>query len=168
MTGNNNVLYSLGSFCPHVPDGSNKTTTYVLGDDNHIWGGLRAAVTSQTNSDSRLKNTIVNIPIEYEQFFNSLRPVSFKYNQNTSDRKHLGFIAQEVENSLNNAGIITKDFAGVCIGADSEKTYSLRYEEFIPLNTWEIQKLKNRVNELEGELKEIKGELNKNDSNTSN
>jgi hypothetical protein len=151
----NNVLYSLGSFCPYVPEGGDKQTTYTLGDDGHIWGGLRMNVTPQTDSDRRLKNTIVNIPNEYEQFFDALQPVSFKYNQNTSDRMHLGFIAQDVEESLNNAGIATKDFAGICIGTDEDKTYSLRYEEFIPLNTLEIQKLKARIKELENRLEKL-------------
>nr|DAZ72819.1 MAG TPA: Receptor recognition protein, Long tail, Helical sandwich, Tail fiber [Caudoviricetes sp.] len=32
----------------------------------------------------------------------------------------------------------------------------MRYEEFIALNTWQIQKLKQRVTELENEIKEIK------------
>ena len=39
-----------------------------------------------------------------------------------------------------------------------ELTYSLRYEEFVPLNTSEIQKLKARVADLEKEIKELKGE----------
>jgi hypothetical protein len=30
--------------------------------------------------------------------------------------------------------------------------FSLNYIEFIPINTWQIQKLKNRVTELEKEV----------------
>lgn len=150
MSTKNNILYSLGSFCP-----KDKYSTCVLGDDYHVWGGARISSVVQGISDVRLKNNIINIPDNYEQFFDDLRPVSYKYNYGTSDRMHLGLIAQEVEVSLNNAGIATKDFAGICIGTDADKTYALRYEEFIPLNILEIQKLKKRVTELESKLAEL-------------
>ena len=146
----NNILYSLGSFCPNTTDDGSNISGYLLGDDNHVWSSVRAQTASITSSDIRLKNNVISIPEEYEQFFDRLHPVSFKYNDGSSDRKHLGFIAQDVETSLNNAGIATKDFAGICIGQDKNQTYALRYEEFIPLNTLEIQKLKKRVKELEG------------------
>jgi hypothetical protein len=40
-----------------------------------------------------------------------------------------------------------------------EKKWYLRRDEFIALNTWQIQKLKTRVSELETELAEIKEKL---------
>jgi hypothetical protein len=45
------------------------------------------------------------------------------------------------------------DFAGYCseITPSGEKHY-LRYSEFIALNTWQIQKLKPRVQSLEEEI----------------
>ena len=76
-----------------------------------------------------------------------------------------------------NAGLSTEDFAGilidkdVTIGADEAGTdedvhydelYSLRYEEFISLNTWQIQKLKQKVSqqaELIQKLSEMVGKL---------
>lgn len=155
VNANNNILYSLGSFCPNVPDGESNITTKYLGDDSHVWGGMRVHSGTQKSSDSRLKNSIIDIPEEYELFFDGLNPVSFKYNDGSSDRRHLGFIAQDVEKNLHNAGITIKDFAGICIGNDNNHTYSLRYEEFIPLNTLEIQKLKKRIIELENRLEQL-------------
>jgi len=38
-----------------------------------------------------------------------------------------------------------------------DKLYSLRYEEFIALNTMMIQKLQGKINDLERQLAEIKG-----------
>ena len=157
----NNILYSLGSFCPNVPvDGSN-VTNYLLGDDGHVWASVRAQTASITSSDSRLKNNIIHISEEYERFFDGLNPVSFKYNDGSSNRRHLGFIAQDVEASLNNAGITTQDFAGLCIGNDADHTYALRYEEFIPLNTFEIQKLKARTTELEDYVEKLEERIAK-------
>lgn len=37
-----------------------------------------------------------------------------------------------------------------------EPVWILRRDEFVALNTWQIQKLKTRVTELENEIKEIK------------
>ena len=94
-------------------------------------------------------------------FYDNLEPSSFKYNDGTSDRLHIGFIAQGVEEGLKLAGIDTKDFAGLCIPKNEEYYYSIRYEEFVALNTWQIQKLKHRVNELETQVKNLEIEIDK-------
>ena len=109
-------------------------------------------------SDKREKREILSLPDSFEKFFDELNPVSFTYKSNSSNRKHIGFIAQDVESALLAAEIPTSDFAGLVISDGEERIYSLRYEEFIALNTCEIQKLKKRVNELENKLKEIQGE----------
>ena len=51
-------------------------------------------------------------------------------------------------------GLTTEDFAGLVKSPreDGGYDYFLRYNEFIPINTWEIQKLKARVAELEARL----------------
>lgn len=111
-----------------------------------------------TSSDERVKNTITPLDNKYEILFDNLNAVSYKYNNGTSDRLHTGFIAQAVEKAINDAGLTTKDFAGLTIQSPNTENeiYGLRYEEFIALNTWQIQKLKTRVTELENEIKEIK------------
>ena len=75
----------------------------------------------------------------------------YKYNDGTSDRYHSGFIAQPTKEALDSAGLTLKDFAGICIenmGTD-EEVWRLRYEEFIALNTWKIQQLEKRIEQLE-------------------
>jgi hypothetical protein len=51
------------------------------------------------------------------------------------------------------------DFAGLCYDINSTTgeitNWRLRYEEFIALNTWQIQKLKKRITELEEKLKAL-------------
>jgi len=82
-----------------------------------------------------------------------LRPVTYRFKENTSNRLHIGFIAQEVKEAILDSGLTTKDFAGYCqIDGNEGKTYGLRYGEFVALNTYEIQKLKKRVSELEKRL----------------
>jgi hypothetical protein len=94
----------------------------------------------------------------FDKMFDNLKPVSYQLINGSSNRRHTGFIAQQVVQSLQDAGIDTKDFAGVCIPKDENTYYSLRYEEFIALCVDQIQKLKKRVGELETQLIEIKGE----------
>ena len=108
------------------------------------------------DSDQNLKNTISSMSSSYSTLFDSLRPVTFKFNNGTSNRVHMGFIAQEVDEAISVAGLTRQDFAGLCIrdeGTEDER-WGLRYGEFVALNTYEIQKLKARVDKLEILIKE--------------
>ena len=121
---------------------------------------LNGATMSAT-SDRNLKNSINTLSDKYSELFDNLIPVQYKFNNGTSDRFHTGFIAQDVEEAILKVGLTTQDFAGFV--KDNEETVvtedgtvkqqlALRYEEFISLNTNEIQKLKKRVAELEAQL----------------
>ncbi len=148
IDGDNTMVYSLGSFFPD-------NEKCLLGDTDHKWGSIAAETSAITTSDERFKNSISKLTEKYESFFDLITPVSYKFNNGTSNRFHTGFIAQDVETALYGAGLTTQDFAGLCI---SDTSYSLRYEEFIALNTDQIQKLKSRVKALEKAIKELKGE----------
>lgn len=124
------------------------------GYESDLVGTWRCNGSLINSSDKNAKNSITDIGDAYEALFDSLRPRMYKYNDGTSDRLHSGFIAQEVDEALTAAGLTTKDFAAVCIADQGKETESwgLRYEEFVALNTREIQKLKARVAELEKQL----------------
>ena len=104
-----------------------------------------------------------------EQLFNKLRPVTYKFKNGTSGRTHYGFISQDVEDSLEELNLTGQDFAGFCKdvqvkngqvaldgNGDQIYDYSLRYTEFIALNTYMIQKLQAENNELKAEIQELK------------
>ena len=116
-----------------------------------------------SSSDENLKNSIYPIYSQplLSKVFDSLQPVSFKYNNGESGRTHFGLIANEVKNILDENDISTIDFAPYCEWITEEGNYTcgLRYEEFIALNIAETQKLKERVAILEERLKEIKGDI---------
>lgn len=138
---------------PHI-----ELSSYYVVIDAAQYDTGNASVYSETNtietSDQNLKNTITSISSSYSALFDSLRPVTFKFNNGTSNRLHTGFIAQEVDEAISVAGLTRQDFAGLCIlneGAEDER-WGLRYGEFVALNTYEIQKLKARVAELETKL----------------
>lgn len=171
------------------------TTMYLRGKTirltNHGGGTyLGASGSTAITSDRNLKKDIFNISDKYEKFFKKLRPVSYKYDseENKGHRDHLGYIAQEVEEALFQSDLTTEEFAGIMIERDVtintnydsnlseqenkaneihyDKLYSLRYEEFIALNTHMIQKLqniaddqKNVIDNLKDEVSNLKKEL---------
>ena len=106
-------------------------------------------------SDRRLKTNInynhINI---YKQLFNELKPVSYKYK--LSDRTYLGFIAQDVENilqenNLNDNSLIKKD---------EKQLLSLNYNSLFTLNIAVTQDLIKEIEELKLQVKELKEEKN--------
>ena len=122
-----------------------------------VLGDLKGSTSGSVVSDINKKHEISDLSIKYSNLFDNLRPVTYEYNDGTSDRLHTGFIAQEVQEALDKANINSKDFAGLVIfDRDTEnELWTLRYEEFIALNTSEIQKLKYRVAELERKLESL-------------
>lgn len=119
--------------------------------------------TVSTSSDRNKKNSIEELDERYDEFFDTLEPQRFKYNNGTSDRYHLGYITQDVQEGLVQAGLTEQEFAGVItrdVGTDAEESY-LRYNEFVSLNTDQIQKLKKRVDALEAKNAELEERLAK-------
>ena len=112
-------------------------------------------------SDKNKKNNIKSLERNHELLFDSLKPVTYKYNEGTSDRFHIGYIAQDVGEAITKAGLTTQDFAGLCIyGKDTEEElWTLRYEEFIALNTHQIQLLKPRMTEAENKIQTLENEI---------
>lgn len=125
---------------------------YYCGTNGQRWSAVYAATAEIVTSDRNLKNSISYDMQRYDGLFDLLKPTPYKYNNGTSDRTHLGMISQDVEDALTACGMTGKDFAGFVKGedADGNPLYSLRYEEFIALCIDQIQKLKKRVDELEG------------------
>lgn len=112
---------------------------------------IRSNVAITVSSDRNAKNGITDISEKYSEMFDALIPRLYKYNDGTSGRLHTGFVAQEVEEAAIGAGISREEFAALCITDEGKEgeSWGLRYEEFIALNTYEIQKLKKRLSELE-------------------
>lgn len=159
----NNDIYVKGNLV--VDDGC----TGNLGSKDSYWSCLYCKTldsgTSTTSlaytdsgtvdtSDQQVKKDIEPLPDIYSTLFDSLEPVRYKFIENSSDRYHTGFIAQDVLSAAEDAGLTSKDFAAYCSWEkdDGTQTSGLRYSEFIALCVNEIQKLKKRVTELEEKL----------------
>jgi hypothetical protein len=128
-----------------------------------IWGTLKVNNAPVTGSDRNIKNSIQNMTNQYEQVFDNIQPVTYKYNDGTSNRTHVGVIAQGVEQAILDAGLTTQDCAIVCYNIDentgNKKDYGIRYSEIVPLNTWQIQKLKPRMTAAETKIQSLENEI---------
>lgn len=140
------------------------TGTTRLGHGNAKWSAVYANTSSIITSDKNLKNDIKVFDERYESLFLDLEPVTFLFNYGDSGRRHSGFISQHVEEKLAINNLSSFDFAGFCkdpktklvtdddgtqreVVIEGEYVYSLRYEEFIALNTHMIQKIYPRLND---------------------
>lgn len=110
-------------------------------------------------SDRRKKKDISPLDWRFEEFFKNLNPVSFKYKDGTSGRKHTGFIAQEVEEAAEKAGLTDKDIA--VIVKDPEDNYYLRYEEIIAVQTKIIQELMEKTESQDAKIRDLESRLAK-------
>ena len=155
--------------------------TYALGNSTARWASIYSTNGTIQTSDATRKEQITALGEKQLAFFEKLRPVSYKLKSGfddaeNHDRLHYGFIAQEVEQAMGECGITAMEFGGLCkdkevvlaktlnedgtesvaskeTGAD---VYSLRYQEFIALNTAAIQALKQEVKALRAELNTMK------------
>ncbi len=137
-----------GDFLPGAND------RYNLGDGGLVWADIYAASGTINTSDREKKEAIVYGLYKLDGLLDKLEPCTFRFRGGASGRSHAGFIAQDVEEALEELGLTTADFAGLVKSPreDGGYDYFLRYNEFIPINTWEIQKLKARVAKLEARL----------------
>ena len=112
-------------------------------------------------SDERIKNVQKINDNQLQTFYKNIKPIEYKFNND--DHYRYGFSAQQVEKSLLNAGydidkyqLVSKDEGYIDKNTKVNDFRTLSYIDFIPLNTYMIQKLMKRVDDLESELKEIK------------
>lgn len=137
----------------YIPDSSGMN----IGSGQNPWAGGYGVSGWATTSDERLKEEVELLEDDerWLRFAKMIAPYTFKMVQGTSGRKHIGFIAQRIEEAMIECGISDMEFAGLVkapVYADRLKdedgnelpdydtsseivdyTYHLRYEEFIPL-----------------------------------
>lgn len=155
--------FTAGDFrCNTSNSGGSTNSAYVgFGDGYIVFSSDSANLSGTWTSDSSIsvtsdadkKHDIADVTDAYSVIFDNLKPRLYKYNDGKSNRIHVGFVAQEVEEAILAAGLTTQDFAAFVRAevpnvetGETETVCMLRYEEFIALNTLEIQKLKAKEN----------------------
>ena len=148
----NNYLYAIsGDYgvslsATSVSHGQGGSTTWV----NIVKAGQNA-------SDKRLKKNISTFDDTIDRIFDNLKPVQFEYSKEfLGQGTHFGYIAQDVVQSFEDEGKDINDYSFIyeteIEDNSSDKYYQLNQTDFIALNTWQIQKLKARIEELENIL----------------
>jgi len=129
--------------------------TYDLGSAAYKWRNIYGQAGVVNTSDRNEKFDITPLPEVYSRIFDRITPVSFKFVENTSNRTHVGLVAQDVKEAVLAEGLTTQEFAGYCEWKNDDDTVGcgLRYGEFVAMNIYEIQKLKARVARLEALIK---------------
>lgn len=131
---------------------------YSCGGSGLLWTDVWAANGTIITSDRKKKTDISYSLEKYDAFFDRLRPASYKFTDGTSGRRHVGMIAQDVEEALRACGIPAEEFAGIVksprLDEDGEKIdgeydYALRYSEFIAMCIARLQRLTEKVAALE-------------------
>lgn len=140
-----------------------------LGNGAHRWATIYAVTGSINTSDKNEKKDIQELDEQYSKdIIMGLKPVSYKFIANDSNRTHNGFIAQDIEESLTSMGLTTQDFAAVCkwqkvycedgvndIPIEGEYSYGLRYEELIAPLVKVVQQQQQEIDTLKIQLKLI-------------
>lgn len=125
----------------------------------YVRGSSYVTGTSYTNSgttvtsDKNKKNSISVPSDHYVELFDAMNFRKFKYNDGTSDRYHLGVIAQEVEEVMNKTGISSQDFGGLVI--DEQGNYFVRYDEINVLTALKVKQLEKKIKHLEDKLNDL-------------
>jgi hypothetical protein len=142
--GDNNIIIGYGASADIVLSGNQ----IRLGNTSISYAGIE--VSWAVTSDERIKSDIQNSNLGLN-FINKLHPVSYYRNNDKSKKKEYGFIAQEIDTVLNNAGvsnngIISKNNAGI---------YSVRYNDLIAPMVKAIQQQQEMINTLQQEIKSL-------------
>ena len=125
-----------------------------LGGTSNKWDDIYATNGTIQTSDKNEKNTIVDSDLGLS-FITELKPVSYKFNNKT--RTHYGLIAQDVKETLDSISKSTENFAGY-IEAEvevGEKTYGLRYGEFIAPLIKAVQEQQTLIETLQTKVKAL-------------
>lgn len=169
-TSSNTLLFGV-----HQDYNSEFGQTHLRGGTIRIYstasgGGVYLGLSGSTaiTSDERFKD-VYDIDRRYIDFFNNINPVAYKYK--VGHRTHMGFGARAIEAALNKANIPLEEFAGLIIDKDVDigedeklspdgtthfdELYSLRYEEFIALNTFMIKRMQKEISDLRQQLSHI-------------
>lgn len=154
-----------GRLATYDEDNNAQDSALNLGSSGARWKRVYAANATISTSDQRMKKEISTLSEKYEQLFELLDPVTYRWKGEGHDRIHTGFIAQDVKKAMDEVGLDATEFAAFCYDDfkdDPEWTkentggmtdrYSLAYEEFISLNTHMIQKTRQEVKELQSTL----------------
>lgn len=146
----------------------------LLGSADFRWKKIVAGSSTISTSDEREKSDITPIadyPVTFsrnssgnifEQLHDKLNPTTYYFNDDAKPELHIGFIAQDIVKAAEELGMSEEDLAFIDhqywedeeTGEEKDR-YGLAYEEIIALNTYVIQKQKEKINILEERITKL-------------
>ncbi len=141
-SGSNNTGIGWGAL---VPSATSDNQVRV-GNTSVTYAGVQVAWT--VTSDKRWKSDIKNSELGLD-FVKKLRPVSYFRNNDESKKLEYGFIAQEIEEALNNAGASNNGI----ISKDDKGMYGVRYNDLMSPMVKAIQEQQQMIEILKQENK---------------
>ena len=148
-----------GNLRPYLDNLVSLGSYYEEGDGIAAWKHV-VTYDTITVSDAREKDDFGILDRRYRDFVMRLKPHKYRYkkDEKTSPLR-TGFMAQEVENALENSGIALWEFGGLkkqpikMYGQTVDYGYGLNYDDFVAALVVTVQDLQKQINDLKGELK---------------
>ena len=162
----NNVYYYAGYHAFYVNGDSGSGMMYI------DTSGVSSRKGFRNSSDERIKQNFSHFDDNFIDTYMSLEPVQYQFKNDTDDKYHFGFKAQQTERILNAYGQESDKSYGICAthAIDSEKAeklygvkdmheeYTLAYDELIAPTTYMVQHIYKELESTKEELIKVKQE----------
>ena len=123
-----------------------------------------------TTSDERTKYDIDEFTNwdDFYNFYMSLKPKTFKYNDDMKNDTHIGLVAQDVAESIVDNNLMNEKLAIVKTlendAMEDGREYKVCYQELISLNIKMIQKHEEEIKALNDRIAQLEAIINKEDA----
>lgn len=162
----NNIYYYAGYHAFYVNGDSGSGMMYI------DTSGVSSRKGFRNSSDERIKQNFSHFDDNFIDTYMSLEPVQYQFKNDTDDKYHFGFKAQQTERILNAYGQESDKSYGICAthAIDSEKAeklygvkdmheeYTLAYDELIAPTTYMVQHIYKELESTKEELIKVKQE----------
>ncbi len=143
--------------------GSNQARTYLIGSET-----IYTNHSLSTYSDQRLKKDFENLDSRYLDMFDSISPVLFHWkDEGIQDNKHIGYIANKVLESMNDAGIsesenniVHRTYEKFVDDENEQETLSLSYDSLGVVTAYALQDSRRKIKDIEKENELLKEKIN--------
>ena len=162
----NNIYYYAGYHAFYVNGDSGSGMMYIE------TSGVSSRKGFRNSSDERIKQNFSHFDNDFIDTYMNLEPVQYQFKNDTNDKYHFGFKAQQTEQILNAYGQESDKSYGICAthAIDPEKAeklygvknmheeYTLAYDELIAPTTYMVQYTYKELESTKDELTKVKQE----------
>lgn len=162
----NNIYYYAGYHAFYVNGDSGSGMMYI------DTSGVSSRKGFRNSSDERIKQNFSHFDDNFIDTYMNLEPVQYQFKNDTNDKYHFGFKAQQTERILNAYGQESDKSYGICAThainpekaeklygvKDMHEEYTLAYDELIAPTTYMVQHTYKELESTKNELEQVKQE----------